>query len=300
MGTAGAMTAKKGVNALERVAEITSLSSGDWLRSLPRGAYTTARTVGRTRVLLWRQHVQRLKNSSQSILSDSAARNVSEQRILQPLQSALHEMQKIDDASDAKITLLLTESGKQSTDTLEARAHVAPLPPRPEPPVSVFVKGSGRHNARAKDSEWVFARKPLEESKPPECEEVVLVGDDGDSLLEGLSSNFFTAENGTVRTASEGVLEGTIKTIVQDVCAENGIALNGNAPKLSEAASQWEGAFITSTSRLVLPIGCVIPAEGEQLHLPSSAPSVNKIEELVRARVDALSEEVVDRTGSLQ
>ena len=286
----------KAVTALGGVAERTGVAAGEWLRSLPRGAYTTARTVDSTQVLLWQKHVQRLQQSSQSILSETAANDVTELRVLQPLQSALSALRNDETSNtchdDTKITLLLTES---EGNELEARCHVAPLPLRASPPVSVFIEGSGRQNARAKDSDWISARKPLEDAKPPECEEVILLGDDHDSLLEGLSSNFFAVQNGTVQTASEGVLEGTIKSIVLDVCHESGIQVDGSLPRLSEA-STWDGAFITSTSRLVLPIGRMQPANGDTFDLPQSSSLLSRIEQLVESRVRDLSEEVVGKS----
>ena len=49
------------------------------------------------------------------------------------------------------------------------------------------------------------------------CMQVVLVSPDG-SLMEGLSSNFFALEEGAVVTAGEGVLSGTIREIILEVC----------------------------------------------------------------------------------
>ena len=40
------------------------LSSGQWLQSAPRGAYTTARTAGRGRVFELSHHVDRLATSA--------------------------------------------------------------------------------------------------------------------------------------------------------------------------------------------------------------------------------------------
>lgn len=49
--------------------------------------------------------------------------------------------------------------------------HVAPLPPRPAPPVRVVMRGQPRQNAAAKDSEWVRQRKAIEQELPPDVNE---------------------------------------------------------------------------------------------------------------------------------
>ena len=62
----------------------------------------------------------------------------------------------------------------------------------------------------------------LEDRKPAAANEVVMVDGDG-YLLEGLSSNFAAIIGGTVYTAEDGVLKGTIRNIILDVCDEKGI-----------------------------------------------------------------------------
>ena len=51
-----------------------------------------------------------------------------------------------------------------------------------------------------------------------------------------------------------GVLEGTVRRLLLEVCEREGIPVVLKPPKLAEAASKWEGALISSTSRLMLPI----------------------------------------------
>jgi len=78
-----------------------------------------------------------------------------------------------------------------------------------------------------------------------------------DQIYEGLSSNFFCVKEGVVWTAPEGsVLKGTVRGVVQELCQTEGIPLRQEFPLVSEARL-WEGAFITSTSRLVLPVATV-------------------------------------------
>jgi hypothetical protein len=97
-------------------------------------------------------------------------------------------------------------------------AHICELPPIPSPPIKVEIRGAPRHNAKAKDSNWVRwgfpanrphhamgphtpagrDRKWLEDLKPPDVNELVLRNEDG-LLLEGTQTNFYAIMDGTVR-----------------------------------------------------------------------------------------------------
>eukprot|EP01098_Paradermamoeba_levis_P013725 TRINITY_DN631_c0_g1_i1.p1 TRINITY_DN631_c0_g1~~TRINITY_DN631_c0_g1_i1.p1 ORF type:complete len:208 (-),score=77.36 TRINITY_DN631_c0_g1_i1:726-1349(-) len=81
-------------------------------------------------------------------------------------------------------------------------------------------------------------------------------GDDNDEnqIYEGLSSNFFCVKNGKIFTAPPGsVLTGTIQKMVIEVARRKEIEVIYSCPNVKEI-DQWEGAFITSTSRELLPI----------------------------------------------
>ena len=55
-------------------------------------------------------------------------------------------------------------------------------------------------------------------------------------------------------TAPDGaVLAGTTRQLVLEVCAREGIPVALTPPDLADV-SRWQGAFISSTSRLVLPV----------------------------------------------
>ena len=85
----------------------------------------------------------------------------------------------------------------------------------------------------------------------------------GGELLEGTQTNFFAVVNGALHTAGEGVLEGTVRRLALEVCSREGIEVVLRPPRLAELAD-WEGALISSTSRLLLPVDEVyVPREGE-------------------------------------
>jgi branched-subunit amino acid aminotransferase/4-amino-4-deoxychorismate lyase len=130
-------------------------------------------------------------------------------------------------------------------------------------------------------------------------DEVVLVDEDG-HLVEGTQTNFFatrrfgdsvgggevgsgegerfvlgggSASGGggarlALETATEGMLEGTVRATVLEVAEEHGIPLiPGRGPSLLACAT-WSAAFISSTSRLALPVHQLIVPADQQALLP--------------------------------
>ena len=169
------------------------------------------------------------------------------------------------DADELKVTVLVTWDGEGDT-TGSIACHIAPLPRLPEPPVRVEVRGAPRSNAMAKDSTWVTERAPLEalmrDSAVGSVNELLLATESGD-LLEGSQTNFFALVDGAVHTAGDGVLEGTVRRLLLEVCEREGIPVKLTPPKLADA-QKWEGALISSTSRLALPIDeLYVPKEGK-------------------------------------
>ena len=73
-----------------------------------------------------------------------------------------------------------------------------------------------------------------------------------ESLLEGLSSNFFAVRDGVLHTEGDRVLLGVTRALVLEVAqgilpVQRTAVRRGRLPELSEA-------FITSVSREVLPV----------------------------------------------
>lgn len=186
--------------------------------------------------------------------------------------------------------LLLAQLRGQAAAPFCLLTHVTPLPARRAPPIIVHVAGAPRHNAAAKDSEWVRQRTSLEAAKPAHVEEVLLFDDgsaasegavgavtgaagaagagstaaaaaaahSGGPVLEGTQTNVFALlDDGRLYTAGEGILEGTVRRLVLEVCSKGDSSLPEvvlEAPRLADVRGRWIGAFLSSTSRLVLPI----------------------------------------------
>ncbi|KAI4316026.1 hypothetical protein L6164_024046 [Bauhinia variegata] len=148
------------------------------------------------------------------------------------------------------------------------------------------VVGCGRDVAAAKYSDWVRVRKSLEKLRPPSVTELLL-SNDGDKILEGCVTNFFVvcykewdANNANsltdfgniypfeVQTApiSDGVLTGTIRQVVIEVCKNNGIPVREVAPSWSEL-ELWQEAFITNSLRLLQHVDSIqVPIEWQSVH----------------------------------
>jgi branched-subunit amino acid aminotransferase/4-amino-4-deoxychorismate lyase len=223
-----------------------------WLESMPRGAYTTTRTTGGGRcVFELGFHLQRLVDSSllMALRVDGEALKLRAMETLRRgveayLQHTAGEANPAgEDDRELKLTVLVCNSG-------DVYVHVSPLGPRKAPgPVRVEIRGAPRANAAAKDSEWVTERKKL--SKPEDVNELVLEANG--ALYEGLSSNFFTLMDGTLHTAGDNVLMGSVRESVLRQAAALGIPIVLDAPRLDDLP-RWEAAFVSSTSRMLLPI----------------------------------------------
>ncbi|POM67605.1 Thioredoxin-like protein, partial [Phytophthora palmivora] len=165
----------------------------------------------------------------------------------------LYDVQK---DQEYKINVLVCPSDEDQVDgqvlgDTDIFCHVGLLPPLRLEMVKLEVAGLPRHNAAAKDSAWVRERKAIYDRMAPDMEEVILMDPVTRQLLEGSQTNFYVIQDGAVYTAEEGILKGTVRSLVLEVCAENGIPVKLLPPTL-EDVDKWQGCFISSTSRLVL------------------------------------------------
>jgi len=183
--------------------------------------------------------------------------------------------------------------------------HVTNLPPLPTPPVRVEVRGCPRENAAAKDSAWVADRAPLEDllsrAEVAPMNELLLTDPETQEILEGSQTNFYAVVDGAVHTAEEGILAGTVRGLVLDVCRKEGIPVVLKPPSLAGHRS-WQGAIVSSTSRLALPIdefyiptvGCPSKRDDLKMTFQNGPDSVAaKIQKLVSMEVEARSTPII-------
>ncbi|KAG6618881.1 thioredoxin-like protein [Phytophthora cinnamomi] len=238
-----------------------------FLLAHPRGAYTAARTVHQTKIFDYEAHIRRLVESTVAMQTDKQLVPSAVEKELRPrteatMKAAMTAFQtqfEVHKDQEYKINVLVCPSEGDSVGQAEGQVladtdvfcHVGFLPPLRSEMVKLEVAGLPRHNAAAKDSAWVRERKAIYDRMAPDMEEVILMDPATRHLLEGSQTNFYAIQDGAVYTAEEGILKGTVRSLVLEVCAENGIPVKLSPPTLDDV-EKWQGCFISSTSRLVL------------------------------------------------
>lgn len=209
------LAAPMAVVAIDGIASLSSQSSKEFLVERPFGAYTTARTCSRARrIFEWETHVHRTASSAAAMISDSSSPTAPDpayqQSLLTELGTAAALRPRLEStvsaavrtycatfgqSNELKVTLLVTwppaNSVVEDADFCSRGSiacHVQPLPPLPQPPIRVEVRGEPRSNAAAKSSSWVVNRAPLEALKRADINELLLATEMGE-LLEGSQSN---------------------------------------------------------------------------------------------------------------
>lgn len=291
----------------EEKAVVTREDSVMFLKNRPRGPYTTMRTLSNRKCIFqFGNHVQRLIDSSLVMMQqEKEIKQLSEQQVL---FNTMHSMDGVPRAGNGyaiealndhaqlfsimkhvlresvlayeraflaehaghelKITVLICWDA--NNERFDVFSHVVDLMERPDRPVLADIRRGTRKDMKAKDSIWIEMRDAILDKKTKKSNEVIMCEDDG-IVREGLSSNFFVIkDNFLVQTASEGILDGTVKQLIDKFAEEQSgsIKCDGetlrmvySCPSLLEL-SQWRESFITSTSRLILPIyGFVIASD---------------------------------------
>jgi thiol oxidase len=285
----------------EKLAPFPYEKTEDFLLEGKRGAYTTARSVGQDAVFEFEAHVERLVESSLLMMESDKEAGGGEclrkhkdalcftrlrPKVLASLKmgmQAFREQQQQQQAEEMKLTLLLT----WDAETMDISTVVTPLGERPAQPVKVQIGGKPRQNALAKDSAWTRQRRELEDARPKDCNEVILMDDDG-HLFEGLQTNFYVLKDGKLHTAGKGILEGTVRKMLLEECVKEGFPVCLNAPNIVDM-DQWQGVFISSTSRLLLPVSEVVYSDKSSGKILKKSfapldPLVTRLEQLVLDR----------------
>jgi len=300
----------------------------NFLLKYPRGAYTTARTVNRHSVFEFETHVARTASSSAEIFNHLANTNsgtnveaittidLLRERMASGLGAVIQDFyQKYPDQGEQELKLtVLATMEKVNQDQNDGNGppqvgssnlspvvycHACLLPPVPPRPIKVEIRGQPRENALTKDSQWVRDRQSLQDLLSPEANEMILQNEEG-QLYEGSQTNFYAIINGTVYTAGEGILEGTVRRLMLEVCEKHNIPVVFSPPNIKEIDT-WEAALISSTSRLVLAIDQIdipqhnkkVDAHDKKILFENNQGSVaSNIVDLVRKEVEAHSTKI--------
>lgn len=135
---------------------------------------------------------------------------------------------------------------------------------------------------------------------PDNLNDIVMCDEEG-RLLEGTQTNFYAiTSEGVLHTAGGGlVLEGTVRRLILQVCSEEGIAVDETPPRVSDLGS-WQGALLSSTSRLALPIHWLGAPQQEGKAWGGAARSFTYGEGCLALRIAALvAARVVDASTAI-
>jgi branched-subunit amino acid aminotransferase/4-amino-4-deoxychorismate lyase len=291
------------------VAEVTQLTFKAFVSSFPRGAYTTARTHGLWKVFEYDDHVKRLAQSVSLMMSAEEWKQEGLVRLtkvgeLEPL------VRRECGVAIREYVRRVEQQGQGQGQGMCGEMKLTMLVSWHEMPVTVQIRGHPRQNAKAKDSQWVLARQDLERAMEPGSNEMLL-SDDAGNITEGLSSNFFAVkylEGGEeveraksmgaprpfVLYTSTNVLDGTVRKIVFMLSERLGFPIVvDRCLNIWDDIRSWDECFVSSTSRLVLPIGKVKRDE-DGAEFTFGCAVGNWLNSQVEQQMDSVSRSVVD------
>ncbi|KAJ6246724.1 d-aminoacid aminotransferase-like plp-dependent enzymes superfamily protein [Anaeramoeba flamelloides] len=272
-----------------------SVSIQDILLKLPRGVYSVARSVTTNSILLFESHIDRLRKSDKNIFKTLSEltqdRNNLKELVLKNLQIALRKLIEIneeDQIQEKSVLIFISdrdtfsqqEKGTLNKTFLSKRLliliHVYPIMKVPNS-IKVQICGQARKQPNTKDTKWVSERKKFIEKRSIGVGEILLANKNKE-LTEGATSNFFIIMNSKIYTSPDNtVLCGITRKLTIKVCKKMGMKIIYKNPKIDKI-DQWEEAFITSSSRLVLPIDSVLyeKEEGQLIEKTLDSPKITR------------------------
>ncbi|HVP21455.1 MAG TPA: aminotransferase class IV [Anaerolineaceae bacterium] len=230
----------------EPVSGLSDLSSLDQVSTeLPRGVYTTFRTYLRSYAYDLEDHFQRLVNSASlvgnQITLDSGRIRAAIRQILPSLEG-----------EEFRIRISIDLESESCTAFVLIDKLVQPLEEDYRNGIKTLTRIFHRENPEAKSTEFISKSKNFRRLISSEVNEVLLCEPAGE-IMEGLSSNFFGVMENKIFTAGEGVLSGITRALVLEEAGNYHIEVVYRPINLNEI-SRLSEAFLTSTSRAVLPV----------------------------------------------
>jgi branched-chain amino acid aminotransferase len=217
----------------------------DIISSLPSGVFTTIRTKNRTHAFQLSSHFQRLE---ESIFLSGEKFHFSIEDLRPVLQEILNQQKGNEHRIRFQIPLnelsfcyiFVEKFLSYSTDYYMNG-------------ISVKTNQLRRINPQAKLSN--FLKQSTEEKKllTEIGMEESLILDENQFILEGLSSNFFGIRENQIQTAEKNILKGITRKIVITEAQKLGIEIKYEPVNLNQL-SELDEAFITSTSRIIMPV----------------------------------------------
>lgn len=211
---------------------------------IPGGVYTTFRTFQGNKILPLEDHIRRLEESASLV---KVPLTLDEATLREGLRAALAAFQ----APETRLRISVDLEAVPGTVYLALEPLQLPPPAAYEEGVRVVSVHIQRENPKAKRTSFITVSETLRHRLPSEVNEALLV-DEG-KILEGMSSNFFAVKNEVLWTAEGEVLSGITRAMVLSAAQNLNILINFEGYPVA-AIGNMEEAFITSSSRSVLPV----------------------------------------------
>ena len=221
------------------------LSLDEATRQLPEGAYTTFRTYRRFQIVNLTDHINRLEETAR--LADHP---LSLNRAA--LKKALHIAFMAFPSDQKRVRVILDLTRDVGSLYILIEKLVVPSKEEYENGVAIITRRLQRNNPKAKLTDFIKTAEDVRQELPPGVHEVIML-DEHQQVLEGLSSNFFAIKSGVIWTANEGILAGITRQTVLNIIQAQGIPIKFAGINVDEI-SDLDEAFLTSTSRAILPV----------------------------------------------
>lgn len=211
------------------------------------GVYETLRVKGKV-VYFLSEHTERLFRSAKIIQLDH---DFTQQQIEQTVKDLVNKLE--DQVYNIKI-LLIGDDKKE-----EATVYIIPISPY-FPDKKLYKQGIDTITFRyerlypsAKTLNMLPSYLAYRSAKNADCYDALFINKH-DCITEGTRTNFFTIKDRTLTTPQLlDVLEGVTRKMVIKVAKEKGFKIIEQNIKLADL-SQYDGAFLTSTSSKIIPI----------------------------------------------
>ena len=248
----------------------------------PLGAYTTFRTYDHYGVLGLAKHMDRLEETSR-LAGHSIRLNRSE------LKKALTGILSSDQTMEKRVRITIDLEHEIGTIYIASEPLSVPAPEKYQEGIVCKTAEAHRDNPKAKLSNFLSRAEGIREKEEGVFDEILMYTADGD-LLEGLSSNFYGIIGETIYNAEEGVLSGTTRNFILKIASEIGLPVKFEPVSLS-AIDELDEAFISSTSRAVLPIRSI---DGIEMRKEVPGPLTKQLMEKFDEELASQIEKVYD------
>ena len=255
-------------------------SIADTSKYTPLGSYTSFKTYDSFGVLRLSQHLDRLEKTAQLAGFDISLDK-------QALKDTLTTLIAFAPIGEKRVRVTIDLEKEIGTVYVAMEQLAVPAPEKYEQGIVCQTTRAHRENPKAKLSSFLSRAEDIREQEKNDFDEILMVSPEG-NLLEGLSSNFFGIIGDTVYTAEEGVLSGTTRDFIIHLASGLGIPVEFIPVKM-DAIPEMNEAFISSTSRSILPIKSIdgIPMKKE-VPGPVTKQLMNKFAEELSAGIEKI------------